>query len=499
VSMTKIKTLVDNFAWKRATGLLHTDDTLVISRIDVSAVGKKRTESEVVELSDFESEPEPLIAALKHLREAGKLPGPIICGIDPRGIYSVTRQSTDDEKDVSAAEIVSAQIGALEGGLAAAMINAKLPSGTFRSITAVSKWRAKQLLAGLEGVKSRLLQLPPMSHIILRAAMAAGKKPRRWNSVIRVIPGKNYGVALLTVGDSLVAWRMFAPGRNGKLSKGRAEQTLLGLLSHASKDLLLDRVDGCLLHVGEDAVAYEQMAEGLSSNLDLDVRRSGACHVDNESIAESLATWGLAATVHELDLFQDLQPKSGLAENFPRKAAGSLSVAIMLFGLLLWNEATTIEDEVAAIERVANQDAKRAKIKLDKVKKEHEVLGNEFMVANNFVSKRVFWEDLLRELPLLLPPAMRVVRIEAFDGVQLTNKTTAATKKTKFQLTTEMLVDDPNGGTPPEVQAFTLGLRESEQFGKTFPRISSANVRIQELKGGIGQVKLQVTCKPGSG
>ncbi|RKY22136.1 MAG: hypothetical protein DRQ55_01995 [Planctomycetota bacterium] len=491
--------LIADFAWKRATGLLHTDDTLIITRSVMGKLGQTVSTTEVVQLSDFSEQRDPIIAALQKLQEDGRLPAPVICGIDPRGIYSVTKQITEDEKDIPAAEIVSAQIGTMEGGLAASMVPAKLAAGTFRTITAVSMWRAKQLLAGLEGIKSHKLQLPPMAGIILSQAAAAAKKPRRWNVCLRVLPGEAYGMALLTVGDALVAWRMFMPGRNGRLSKAGVEQALLGLLSHAKKDLLLERVDGCLLQVGTDAAAYEQMASGLSSNLDLDVRRAKAYQVDPLGLSQALAKWGMKATVHELDLFRGMQPQLGLSENFPRQACAAAMAAILACGFLLWDEATTLEDKVARIRAAAKTDANRARIQLSKVKKEHEVLQNEFIIARNFVAKRVFWEDFLRELPLLMPKGMRIVRIEGYNALRLSTKVSAQAKKSKIQISTEMIIPDNTSGTPPAMHEFIAALRDSETFSGSFPNISGANVKIVELRDGSAQVKMIVTCTQAKG
>lgn len=487
------------FAWKRATGVLHTEDALIITRAQINTVGKRLLTTETVELSTYASEEDPLVAALKHLREEGRLPHPIICGIDPRGLYAVTRQVTEEDKDVTAAELVSAQLGTMEGGLAAAMVPTKLPNGAFRTLVAVSRVRARRMLAGLNGVKAHRMQLPPMPQVILRQATQAGKRPRKWNVCLRLIPGPVFGVAMLTVGDAAVAWRMFAAGKRGKLSRASVEPALLGLMDHARKDLLVDEIHGCLLHVGKNSDLFQGLASELSANLDLPMKLAGSFELDNEAISASLADWGLQSPPHELDLFRGLQPRLGLAENFPRKAAALLVTAIVGCGLTLWNEASEIEAQAATITAKAKKDAAKAKIKLSKIKKEHEVLKLEFGVAKNFIGKRVFWEDFMRVLPDVLPVPMRVVRIEGYDAVSISDKVSATAKKSKLTLTTEMIVPPGVEGTPAEVSIFTQALRQSPEFSGSFPRITGASVRLIKLRDGSSLAKMTVVCMPGKG
>ena len=486
------------FAWKRATGVLHTDDRLLITRLAITALGQREMETEELLLSEFADSPAPLTAALRHLSQEQRLRGQIVVGIDPRGMYAVTRQITETDKELSAAELVAAQLGAMEGGLAAAMSPAKLHGGTFRVMIAASKSRARALLAGLDGFKGHHIQLPSMPQVLLRMAMHAAKRPRKWQTLLRVLPGPSYGMAMLSVGDMMIAWRMFAPGRNGRLTQAAVEPALLGMLDHAKKDLLIERIDGCLVQVGRDAEEYQRLAEDLAADLDMPVQLAGEANTETAAICTALANWGLQAPPNELDLFEGLQPRLGLLENFPRKAAAGLLATLAGCGFLLWNEATDLENQAALVTAKAKQDAKRAMVKLSSLKKQHEVLANEFRVAKSFIGTRVFFEDFLRELPSLLPGPMRITRIEGYDAVSLSDKVAPGAKKTKLQITTEM--DAPSeAGTPPEVAAFTAGLRSSPAFRESFPRITGASIRLQKIQGGQSRAKMVIVCMPGQG
>lgn len=484
------------FAWKRATGVLHVGDRLVITRAALGARGRITSSTEVVVLAEGADGVAPVTAALTALVEQGRIPPPVICGLDPRALYAVTRQVTQDEKDVTAAELVATRMGAMEGGITAAMQATRLPNGSFRTVVAASRSRAKDLLTGLQGIKARAVQLPPMPQVILASAAARARRPRGWQAVIRVLSGAQFGMALLSVGEQAVAWRMFAPGRDGKLAIGPAEHAMLSLLHHARNDLLLEQVDGGLLHLGTDTPAGEQLAERLCSDLAIPVRCAGRMVLDHPSLSAALAHWGLRQPLHELDLLRGLQPRTGLRENFPRRAAALTLSTLAGCGGFLFHEASTLEAQARQVEAQAARDAGRAGIKVSALKKEHETLKSTFDVAWRFIEDRVYWEELLIELPSTLPSGMRVTRIKGDDALRLSEKSGSAAKASSIEILTELAL---TGSTesPPEVPVFAAALRASPAFARHFARLSSSTLRVDETRTGGAVARLTVKCLRG--
>jgi hypothetical protein len=147
------------------------------------------------------------------------------------------------------------------------------------------------------------------------------------------------------------------------------------------------------------------------------------------------------------------------------------------------------------------------------VRKTHAKLKTEVQIAQSFVTHRLRWGDLLRELPAVLPPTMTLLDFDGRDQVQYPmsrkkKKAGAANKEADTgngeaelstkgrQLTISGEVELSSAdSSPPEVEQLVASIKASPVFQKDLPRITGANVRLLPAVQGLA-ARITVYCMP---
>ena len=479
--------------WKLATGVLLADDRLIATQVTKTPLGVKgfETVEQAIENGD-------VTAAMKRLRETGRIKGLIVCAIDARRDFSITRKLTPEEAERRPGELLAGRLGCAEEALAAGRETVKLPGGAYSLLVAAPRPIALQLLSGLGAGRNADARLVSVTHALHERSLHVQPRARRAKAEIRVLPGESACLALLSCNGSLVASRMFGMASDDDASAVRL--AVLSLATHAQEELGLAAIDGVVLHLGESAEALAKECEG---GYGLPTQLAPRLSADPESASLALAHLGTQLRPGALDLFAELRPPPGLRQTFPIKAAAMLLAVIGGAGFALWQEAASIEKDNAKLKQLTDQYAKKAKVNPKELVKLHDALESEFGVASSFITSRVFWADVLREVPEVVPSSGTIVDLDGRDIVKfpVTGKkkkkkgeSAAAGVSRQFMLSIEVPLDAADT-SPPEVAELTGALETSPYFKAQFPRITGSNVRLLPAVKGLS-ARITVLCFP---
>jgi hypothetical protein len=356
---------------------------------------------------------------------------------------------------------------------------------------------AAAVLEGL-GPGRRSVRLAPVTWVLQQRASRLKARPRKWRTEVRILPGSHSGLAILSHGGFPVASRLFdlADGDGA----GPLALAVLGLATHAHEELGLPAVDGVLFHGGDEG---KERAEACEDATGLKTVVAPLLDIGAESASLALAHAGARPRPGALDLFQELLPPPALIHRLPLRAASVLMLAAAVLGWLLSSEASDLEREAFKLEKQAAGNLKRAHVQLADLKKVHEKLKTEVQIAQSFITNRLRWGDLMRELPSVLPPNMIVVDFDGRDQVRYPSKKKKApaelnTKGRQLILSGEVPLDAADS-SPPEVALLTDAIASSATFQGVLPRITGANVRLlPAVKGLFARITL-LCLPPGTG
>ncbi|GJM22062.1 MAG: hypothetical protein DHS20C15_19770 [Planctomycetota bacterium] len=470
---------------KGATGIFLGEDSLVVTTLRRRSVRSRKLES-----FELAFGPEGPAAALRQLADEGRLAHEVVCGLDPRRIFSITRKLGADEQEREPSELLNRQLTSFEGGVVAAMQAVKLPSGTHHHMVAVQRSTAVELhevLAERGGGSQRFVPVPVA---LMHLARRSQRQPRRWHTALRLMPGDEHGVIALCHDDTALAWQLYDSGDRESLLIA-----VLGLRSHAQDELGMTKLDGMILHAGDDNAA---LAESLAKRFEIPCLTAPEVRIDAHTMSHALALSGLRPQWEDLDLFSDLRPHGGFRHNFPSRVVPALLLLIAGLSTYLWMEVDTLEIAVAKVNAQIERDAARAGAQVADLTGLHDKRERELNVIHAFVVRRVFWEDYLRELPKVVPNTLNLQRLDGRDAVILKKKSASAVAKLKLFSVTGDVALNARETQPREIAQLTQALQSSELFQSNFPVVEGSNVRLQSGKSGA-EATIAVTCKPPKG
>lgn len=458
-------------SWRRATGLYYARRRLTVAQARIGGLGRRD-----VRIHEEHVLPEELAETIARLRSERVIAGQIVCGLDPRLLFSVTRRVSEDELKRGPGALLQEHVGPVDGGTACGMLPLKLPAGGYHAIYACERATAADMLAGLGRLRESQRHCVPVVQALLPALRKVVKPKRSWRTWVALIPGAYYGLALVIHGQQVAATRLFK-SHGGQIDTAVASATLRGLRMYARDELQLGRFDSVAVCAPPDGDA-QASADELAIRLDDEtpfVAGSKPFSLDDELFATCLAELGLAGGQPSVDLFHELTEARGALDHLPTRQLAGVAAAVLLgAGVLAW-QAGEMESKASNVRAMAKSRAKHADVKLSELSERNKAVKKEVELAAAFAVDRVFWEDFVREIPSLMPATMFMTRIDGRNGIRWSDRSQAETKLT---ISAEVPLEFIEG-TPPEVTAFTQAVEQSEIFREKLPKIRGSNVRFQ--------------------
>ncbi len=489
--------------WKHVTGVLLAPDRILTATVVVTPLGVRPSASAEEAIVDGD-----LGAALAQLRSAGHLRGRLVFGVDARRSYAITRKLSTEDAEQKPAELLASHLGLVHDALVAGIEQVKLPSGLHAALAAAPRDVASTVLEAL-GKKPGNVRLYPLTWALYQFASRLTGRPRKWRTEVRVLRDAEGGVAILAHGGFPIASRLFDMLDSRDVSS--VGLAVLGLLTHAREELGLRSVDGVMLHMDGTEEGLVDICEAFTG-LKTVMAKSVGC--DEPASALALAHAGARMKQDAVDLFVALRPPPGVLHRLPLRSAAVLGVAGIVLGWMLTDAAAGIESEALKLEKQTAGNLKRAHVQLTDLRKVHVKLKTEVQIAQSFLTNRLRWSDILRELPSVLPPTVTLVDFDGRDQVQY-----PSTKKKKKEGAANKAKDDGSGGaaqlstkgrqltiacevglsaadsSPPEVESLVASIKASPVFQAVLPRITGANVRLLPAVKGLS-ARITVYCMP---
>jgi hypothetical protein len=469
-----------------ATGLYLAPKELVLAQVRFGPRGRRLGLTARAPL-DASS----LGATLAQWKSEGKLRGRILCGVDPRRLYAVTRGVQGHESKSAPAEKLAAALGLGEEALLAEGAPVRLPGGAHIALVGCRREQVGTLHTELLALKLSAARLLPVHWALALEARRAGPRPRRWRADIRVLPGGSLSLALLSWQGFPIAFRPL--DLQGTDPSHAIELAVLSLRTHAREELGLQGVDGVILHLGDEGAELAAEAEkchGLPQKL------GARFELSEERCAEALARLALGRAHMDADMFAAMQPAAGWRENLPVRTAAALLLALGASAWMLSSEASKLEHETAGLLTQAEGNCKKARSNLKDLKKLHEKLSAEVGIAHAFLSERVWVSEAMQHVPEVVPVTMQLADLDLKDYVPWPSKKTSTSKVSKRLVS--LVGEVPlaaDSSSPPEVAEMTELLEQSGYFHAHFPKVTGANVRLMPSVKGLS-ARISMTLLP---
>jgi Tfp pilus assembly protein PilN len=474
--------------WKVSTGVFVAEDRIVLTTVSATPMGTKRLSS-----LDQPFDGAEVGQVIERLREGGYFKGRLVFGIDPRQLYAITLKLNVDEANRLPAELLAGRLGLSVDALVAVKETIKLPGGMYAVLTACKRSAAAPIVEGLGRKQLGTACLAPATWALHEAAARLKRRARKVKTELRILPGEDTGMVMLTHNGTLVATRLFGMGSEGNVNT--ISLAVLSLATHAREELGLASIDSVLLHAGETSESLRAECEdayGLPTVL------VPSLTTDSDSISLALAHVGVHSGGTDADLLGELRPSAGFRKIFPVRAAAMLLAVLGGAAFMLNSETERLERDTDKLRRITQKYAQKAKINVKDLKKLHGVLKAEFDIAHAFIAKRVFWSDMLRNLPDVLPSTCTIMDLEALDSIRYPRKKSRRSTTSLRKLMIAVIVPlDAADTSPPEVETFTARLRQSDYFQAEFPRITGATLRLMPAVKGLA-ARIVVTLYPKS-
>jgi len=436
-----------------------------------------REEAEPVEVhavaGDFaEGELETVLRALvanKTIR------GRVALGFEPEvEFFATERKSHLQGKSGTMLETLVSELGQ---DMIGREVDTCLAPEVFTTAIMVPGLLARQARRGLSKLGTASVHFISTTHAVLTAAVRVEpKKSRCPEAEIRILIGEGYGLALLTQEGDLLARHVFEFTQAREFAVISAARRLLGV---ARDSLHLVTDPDVVLH-GE-----QELLQRVCTELRIKGRCAGKVAISSAGYCAALAH----CAFRRGEFINLVQPGGralgGEPAAFPRGGLAAAAGAMIAIGFWMNLRADELNTEIRNHDTASVEVFERFGSDVYELRDQEERLSMAAYLAGRFGQDRVRWAPLLQEIPLLLPKGMT---LETFEGsfpffftedepsAPVPQDEVASNRWCEFSATASAT----GGDSPPEVQAFTAALRESEVLRTAFRRVTGAGVVLHE-------------------
>lgn len=430
---------------------------------------------------------------LDDLRRGGELVPPVVLAIDPDLDFLITRGSRSAPLRATSLEHLDAQV---EGGLVTATEATRVGRRSYSTLCAFPKHLVMQVAEVLGDLPRNQRSIVPATQALAALALRMGRAPRRWRTTFRLILGPERGLALLMVGERVLARRIFRSGPAGEAVAATA--ALRSLLAHAGDELELRLVDGLLLHAEPERAAPILAA---AERMGLEVVLLPVLEFGAAAIAEAIRCHAGGRVKPPFELLQRAGDPADRLPSFPLVAVMPALLAILGSGGWLYHAGARVLTEADALAEEAAALTERTRTGAEVVSDRLDALRLEIGIASSFLARRAWWAGLLEELPALLPAAATLDaasgRYPLLLGTDSEDEEAVYGEGERF-FRLECTVPVGEESSPPEVAALGVALKQSAAVQRNFPLVRGATVQLQTDQT-PPRASVSVVCQPRGG
>lgn len=431
---------------------------------------------------------------LKSAIEDGRMGEQVVVGVDPLLEFFSTQRTIAIAGDHAPDSLIDELRNKYGGRLIAETVRTALSPKTHQTAIAVPKGELKESSAAFAEFDGGKVRFISTSHALYSLAADQDPMPKKWSSEIRVFLGQREGLVMFAVEGTLVARQIFE--HTGQ-THGPIIAAVNGMVAAVQEGLGLGQPDGILFHVGQDHADIAKVCSEVTS-IDAGVRT----HIPYEqsTLCLALAFDGFRRRRQGVDFFTHVDNTS-IAEvvdgkaKLPVRQMLGLSAVILGMGGYLWQAGSALAAEADHL--YADAQAALDLYDGDSFAMEEglDSLYKTVSVAEGFLMERVYWSDIIKELPRILPSTMSVVRLDGRYEFKVPEEPQEGEEE---EVAAPMVFDESsryfelNLKVPmasetskvPEVAELIKALGENDLFNRYFRRTPNPDMSKLEMDGG---------------
>ncbi len=335
-----------------------------------------------------------LAQLLEELDDENLLAAPVVAAVDPSYDFLVTKRGKKGQETKNYLEYLQGQV---EGGLVSHTTDSGPGYSGHRTLHAFPSQLVKPAAEVLNRIFPGQCRMVPSSYALLHHASATKSAPKKWRAHLRVLVGRNRGMAMLLNRDAILARRIFTLPEGGGC--GPVIAGLRGLIAHAEEELGLKQVDGLIVHVSEEQAAK---LGHCSEELGLKSILAPPVHFGAPMLAEALTTLAHRKYPPAFDILEEMHQAAGGRPKFPLVAAAPALAAVALTAGWLHMEGGKVRDVAEQLRTEASILQEDTSTDVLSVDDRLDALRLETAIAHSFLAKRAFWSGILDDLPGIL-------------------------------------------------------------------------------------------------
>lgn len=401
-----------------------------------------------------------------------RLRGKVVIGVDPSLDFMAARVRREGATDL---------VDELEERHGDRLLIEQLDSGRIgEGLQRVYAAPVRGLREAAEAARERgrvRLRFRSATSALQRLGEAVDPSPNAWNSEIRYYPGPRNSLAVFVCAGKVLT-RQFLPAGDQNEEELAAE--LAGMWTAVQDGLRLPPPSGLVLHCGDGGHA---LAAACRRAVGAEARVAPQLSFDQATLCEALACEPRRRKVDEASLFRTLTEDVGGGDpaRLPLVSLAATGGVLALVAIMLQQTAHGLDAEIMALDaRTRDAFAEFGRDPWD-LRDKRDSLRKNASVAEAFLMDRVYWSDILGEVPGLMPEEVALQRLEGTHPLFVAkddDKKSGRRPDAYVELVCAVPVSD-NATRIPQVPELTAALRSSKVFAESFRHIPNAEVNVR--------------------
>ncbi len=454
------------------------------------------------DLQEVEYQPGQLAKVLDELLQSGAIGGRVTLGLDP-ALDVISTARADDPEQLQAQAQLAERLGErLPGGVASCVNPVAQSPVKVKSLVLFPRRIGVEVLKAMSQLDRGRFSLVSTSHALVSRCNKNKAAPRKWKNEVRLVVGRQEMAALLVHQGTVLA-RLASPLH--KENPGPEARSLIQRLATlAEHEFNLGPLGGVILHANEDFTAA---LGGCTEGTSVALLRAAEIPFDPAYLAAVLAN-GKFGKGGPLALDSVVNPKSDRPA-FPLREALPLAAGIAGLGVWLWMQGNTLLAQVSDMETDVDEICAEREISREDLVDARDGMMIEISLAEAFLMDRVYWSEILTEVPSLVPDALSLTQVEGRYPFSYTphygDMGDAEDEEEEgpepglrwVNLTGQVKVPELLR-TPVEARQLTAALKASLVISKLFPMINEPSTNTTG-DGAAREMTIKVYCRPPGG
>ncbi len=413
-----------------------------------------------------------------------KVRGKVVVGVDPSLDFLAARPRTEGGSDL---------VDELEERHGDRLLIEEQDSGRIgEALQRVYAAPERELREAAEAVRERgrvRLRFHSATGALQRMAEEVLPSPAGWDSEIRFFPGPKKGLAVFVCAGKVLTRQFLS---TGDYEDGAIAAVLASMWAAVQEGLRLPQPAGIVLHCGDSG---HGLAAACRQSVDAEVVVAPHLGFDQATLCRALASNSRRRRGADAPLFSALAEDVGAGEpaRVPILSLAGTGAVLALVASMLQQTAQGLDTEIMALDARTRE----AFIEFGRdpwtLRDTRETLAKNAKVAEAFLMDRVYWSDILGEVPELIPDAVSLQRLEGVYPLHVPKEDEDSRRRPSSYVELSCTVPMNGDATRiPEVTQFTRALRNSELFSEYFRYVPNAEVNVRpDAKDSVARVSIR--------